>query len=61
MVMRPAASYTPFAMSSREQTGEIITFTQFEEGNISTKTCNNTEIGDDDSIMPPLLIEDNII
>ena len=34
MVMRPDVSYTPYATSSREQTGNIITFTQFEEGNL---------------------------
>ena len=31
---RPAVAYTPCATSSREQTGNIITFAQFEEGNI---------------------------
>ena len=38
-------------------------FTQFEEGNILTKTCNNTEIGDesdDDSIMPSLLSKEDM-
>ena len=55
MVMRPAVTYTPCARSSREQTDYIITFTQFEEGNILTKTCNNAKSGDDDSIMPPIL------
>ena len=34
MVMRPAVRYTPCATSSREQTGDIIMFEQFEEGNI---------------------------
>ena len=34
MVMRPDVTYTPCATSSREQTGDIITFAQFEEGNI---------------------------
>ena len=37
MAMRPAVMYTPCATSPREQTGNIITFTQFEEGNILTK------------------------
>ena len=44
----------------REQTGNIITFTQFEEGNIRTKTCNDTESGDGDSIMPPLLSREDM-
>ena len=32
MVMRPEVMYTPYAMSSREQTVDLITFAQFEEG-----------------------------
>ena len=32
--MRLEVTYTPCDTSSREQTGDIITFTQFEEGNI---------------------------
>ena len=34
MAMRPVVTYTNCAMSSREQTGDINTFTQFEEGNL---------------------------
>ena len=45
--MRPAVTYTPCDTSSREQTGNITTFTQFEEGNILTKTRNDAEIGDE--------------
>ena len=59
--MRTAVTYTPCATSSREQTGGIITFAQFEERNILTKTRNNAESGyksDDDSIIPPLLSEE---
>ena len=44
--MRTAVTYTLYATSSREQTGNIIMFTQFEEGNIWTETRNNAEIGD---------------
>ena len=61
MDMCLSVTYTPFATSSREQTGNIITFTQFEEGNILTKTCNNAESGDkynENSIMAPLLSEE---
>ena len=47
MVMRLAVTYTPYATSSKEQTGEIITFTQFEEGNLLTENRNDTEIGDE--------------
>ena len=32
MVMRPAVTYTPYATSSREQTGDVITYAHFEEG-----------------------------
>ena len=46
MVMRPAVTYTPYGTSLKEKTGDVITFTQFEEGNILTKTCNDTESGD---------------
>ena len=45
--MRPAVTYTPYAMSSKEQTGDVITFTQFEEGNILIETCNYAESGDE--------------
>ena len=34
MAMRPAMMYTPYGKFPREQTGNIIMFTQFEEGNI---------------------------
>ena len=61
--MRLAVTYKPCDTSSREQTGNIITFTQFEEGNIKTKTRNDAESGDksdEDSIIPPLLIEEDM-
>ena len=45
--MRPAVTYTPYATSSKEQTGDVITFAQFEEGNILTKTHNDSESGDE--------------
>ena len=44
--MRPAVTYTPYAMSSKEKTGDVIAFAQFEEGNLITKTCNDTESDD---------------
>ena len=31
----------------KEQTGDVITFAQFEEVNILTKTCNDAESGDE--------------
>ena len=38
MAMRPAVTCTLYATSSKEQTGDVITFTQFEEGNLLTET-----------------------
>ena len=46
MEMRPAVTYTPYVTSPKEQTGDVITFTQFEEGIILTETRNDAEIGD---------------
>ena len=34
MAMRLTVTYTPYVTSLKEQTGDVITFTQFEEGNI---------------------------
>ena len=34
LAMRPTVSYILYATSSHEQTGNIITFEQFEEGNL---------------------------
>ena len=45
--MRPEVTYTPYATSSNEQNGDIITFTQFEEGKILTETCNDAVSGDE--------------
>ena len=47
MSMRTEVMYTPYATSSKEQTGDVITFAQFEEVNILTKTCNDAESGDE--------------
>ena len=46
MMMHPAVTYNPYVTSSKEQTGNIITFTQFEEGNILTENRNDAESGD---------------
>ena len=54
MAMRPAVTYTPYAMSSKEHTGDVITFAQFEEGNWTIETRNDTESdeeSDSESIM----------
>ena len=46
MAMRPTVTYTPYTTSSKEQTGNVIMFAQFEEGYLLTETCKDTEIGD---------------
>ena len=54
MAMRPTVTYTLYATSSKEQTGDVISFAQFEEGNLISKTCNDTEsddVSDSESIM----------
>ena len=38
MAMCPSVKYTPCATSLREQTGNIITLSQFEEGDILSET-----------------------
>ena len=51
MAIRLDVSYIPYATSSREQTGYIITFAQFEEENLLSETRNYMESGnksDDD-------------
>ena len=44
--MRQAVSYTPYATSSRKQTGNIFMFTQFEEGNLLSETQDDAKSGD---------------
>ena len=46
MTMRPTVTYTSYATSSKEKTGNVITFAQFEEGNLISETRNDTESGD---------------
>ena len=63
MAMLPDVTYTLYATSSKQQTGDIITFAQFEEGGLLYETCHNAESGDesdDDSIMPPLISGEEI-
>ena len=47
MAMRPTVTYIPYDMSLKEQTGNVITFAQFEEENILTETRNDIESGDE--------------
>ena len=57
MAMRPAVTHTPYAMSSKEQTGDVITFAQFEEGNLLSETRNDTESGDKSDIKSIMMSE----
>ena len=62
--MRPSVTYTLCATSLRKQTGNIITFTHFEEGNSPSETRNDAESGDesnDNIIMPPQLSKEEIV
>ena len=47
MAMCTTVTYTPYETSLIEQTGDVIPFAQFEEGNILTETRNNAESGDE--------------
>ena len=47
MAVRLTVTYTPYATSSKEQTGNVIKFAQFEEGNLISETCNDTERDDE--------------
>ena len=46
MAMSLAVTYTPYATSLKEQTGDIIMFAQFKAGGILTETRNDAESGD---------------
>ena len=43
--LRPAVSYILHGASLNEQTVNMITLTHFEEGNLLSEYCNDTEIG----------------
>ena len=70
MAMQPAVPHIPYAASSREQPGNIITFAQFEEVNLLyethnlwSKTRDNTESSNksyDDLTLPLLIIEEEM-
>ena len=60
MAIRPAVLYIPYATSSKEQTGDIITFSQFEEDNLLSESRNGTESCDkfdEDLTLLPLISE----
>ena len=58
--MKPAVLYTPYATYSKEKTGYIITFEQFEEGNLPSEYRNCTASGDESehySTLSPFISE----
>ena len=58
--MRPEVSYIPYTTSSKEQTGDKVTFAQFEQRNLLLESRNGTESGDesdDDLTLPSLISE----
>ena len=57
MAMRPAVTYTLYAMSSKEHTDDVITFAQFGEGDLITETRNNTE-SDDESFSKSIMMSE---
>ena len=44
--MRPEVTYTSYATPSKEQTGDIIRFAQFEEGDLLSENCKDAKSGD---------------
>ena len=63
MAMRLGVSYIPCATYLRKKIGNIITFAQFEYGDLLSETHDDAERGDksdDDSIMPPLIIAEKM-
>ena len=63
MDKRPDVPYIPCDASPREQTSDIITFSQFEDGALLSETRDNAYIcgeSDEDSIIPPLIIKEEI-
>ena len=63
MAIHLALSYKPCAKYSKKKAVNIITFAQFEEGDSLSETRDDAERGDksdDDSIMPPLISEEEM-
>ena len=58
--MRPEVTYTPYATSSKEQTSDVITFAQFEEGDILTENRNDTESGDESDNKSIMMSQQNM-
>ena len=61
MDMRPSVSYIPYDISSRGETGNIITSTHFEKGGLLSETCDDMEScnkSNDDLTLPLLISEE---
>ena len=58
--MRLEVTYTPYDTSLKEQTGNVITFAHFDEGNIWTETCNDAESIDESDNGSIMMSEQNI-
>ena len=56
-------SYIPYDKSSKEQTGNIIPFTYFKEGNLISESFNDTESGNESeeySTLSPLISKEEM-
>ena len=60
MAMRLAVTYTLYATSLKEKTGDVITSAQFEKGNILTETGNDAESGDKSDNESIMMIEQDM-
>ena len=47
MAIHPDVSYTPYPKYLKEKTDNIITSTQFEEGDLLSENSDNAESGDE--------------
>ena len=58
MAMRTSVSFTPYTTFPKEQSSDVTTFTQSEEGNLLSENCDDAEIGDksnDNSILRTMI------
>ena len=60
MAMCSVVTYTLYGKYLKEQTGDIITFAQFEMENILTKTRNNAESGDKSDNESIMMVEQDM-
>ena len=53
-------TYNPYVVSLKEQTGDVIAFAQFEEGNIWTENRNDAESGNESDNESNIMNEQDI-